>query len=241
MKLSISGTYSAGKTSTVIALSHYTGIPRTLAKTIREIMPDAVPGKALAECTPAEYLQIAMRRHTGRAVAEAVLGDNFISDGSSLQEWIYGAARVHFGMNPSATSAIERVDPASLSPQMQFFAQVVAQYGHAFRQHVVHTFDSYVHLRNERPMANDGHRPMNEGFRAYCDEMLLATLDDLRIPYHVIGGSLEQRLESIVQLFDLPTVMSIERALQRTQEEYAAIDLRLETQRAAAKALAGRA
>jgi len=63
MKISISGTYSAGKTSTVIALAHYTGTPRTLAKTIREIMPEAVPGKILADVTPAEYLQIAMRRH----------------------------------------------------------------------------------------------------------------------------------------------------------------------------------
>ena len=91
MKLAVSGTYSSGKTRSVMALSHYTGIPRTLAKAIREIMPEALPGKALAEVASAEFLQLMMRRHVGRAVHEALLGDDFLSDGSSLQEWLYGA------------------------------------------------------------------------------------------------------------------------------------------------------
>jgi hypothetical protein len=39
MKLAVSGTYSSGKTRTVMTLAHYTGIPRTLAKTIRELTP----------------------------------------------------------------------------------------------------------------------------------------------------------------------------------------------------------
>lgn len=234
MKLSISGTYSAGKTSTVIALSFYTGMPRTLAKTIREIMPAAVPGKSLAECTPAEYLQIAMRRHTGRAVQEALLGDNFLSDGSSLQEWIYGAARVRYGMNPSATAHLESIPDSEVSDEMRFFEAVIAQYGHAFRQHVKGTFDAFVHLRNERPLAADGHRPMNERFRAYCDEMLLATLDNLAIPHHDIGGTRSERLDAIVDLFSLPRVMSLEEALALTDDEYAKIDQRLETERVAA-------
>lgn len=233
MKIAISGTYSAGKTSTVIALAHYTGIPRTLAKTIREIMPDAVPGKSLSECTPPEYLQVAMRRHTGRAVAEALLGDAFLSDGSSLQEWIYGAARVHYGMNPSATADLERVAPEDVTLEMRFFEAVVGQYGHAFRQHVKQTFDAFVHLRNERPLTADGHRPMNERFRAYCDDMLLATLEDLQIPYHSVGGSMAERLDTIAQLHSLPRAMSIEDALELTRIEYAAIDMRLETQRSA--------
>jgi hypothetical protein len=236
MKLSISGTYSAGKTSTVIALSHYTGVPRTLAKTIREIMPAAVPGKSLAEVTPAEYLQIAMRRHTGRAVAEAVLGEEFISDGSSLQEWIYGAARVHYGMNPSATAQIERVAPGDLTDEMRFFQAVIEQYGHAFRQHVKSTFDAFVHLRNEQKLTNDGHRPMNERFRNFCDDMLLSTLDQLEIPHWVIGGTMPERLTTITEIFELPTVMSVDDAIELTNADYAAIDKRLETTRAAAAA-----
>jgi hypothetical protein len=229
MKLAISGTYSSGKTRTVMALSHYTGIPRTLARTIREIMPDAVPGKRLAEVTPAEFLQVMMRRHVGRAVAEALLAD-FISDGSSLQEWLYGAARVMHGMNPSDTADAE--NPASApSEEMRFFEQVVAQFGHAFKQHVKTTFDAYAHLRHELPITNDGHRPMNERFRTTIDEMLLATLDELAIPYHIVSGSFADRLTAIVDRFELPTVMGLQDAIALANEEYAQLDLRLETER----------
>ncbi|MGI5467609.1 AAA family ATPase [Streptomyces sp. CA-132043] len=236
MKLAVSGTYSAGKTMTVMALSYYTGIPRTLAKTIREILPHAVPGKTLAQCTPAEYLQLAMRRHVGRAVEEALHPEGFISDGSSLQEWIYGAARGMYGMDPSSTQHLERVPESEKSEEMRFFEDVVAQFGHAFRQHVKASFDAYVHLRNELPLSNDGHRPMNDRFRATCDEMLLKTLADLEIPHHVIGGSLEERLETIVKLFGFPAVCSVSEAIAQAEQEYARIDKRLESERMRARA-----
>ncbi|MBI1759672.1 MAG: AAA family ATPase [Actinobacteria bacterium] len=238
MKLAISGTYSSGKTRTVMALSHYTGIPRTLAKTIREIMPDAVPGKSLAECTPAEFLQLMMRRHVGRAVQEACLANGFVSDGSSLQEWLYGAARVLHGMNPNETADGEVAYVADGGgAEMLFFEQVVDQFGHAFKQHVKETFHAFVHLRHELPIANDGHRPMNERFRATIDEMLLATLGELHIPYHIVGGDITDRLTTIVGLFDLPAVMDLTEAISLANEEYAQLDLRLETERASRVAL----
>jgi AAA domain len=231
MKLAISGTYSSGKTRTVMALSHYTGVPRTLAKTIREILPDAVPGKRLAEVTPAEFLQLMMRRHVGRAVQESLLGDSFLSDGSSLQEWLYGMARVIHGMNPSATEGQPGGPP---SAEMLFFEQVVAQFGHAFKQHVKGTFDAYVHLRHELRIRDDGHRPMNEEFRTAIDDMLLATLEELKIPYYVIGGSFGERMTAIVQTFDLPTVMDLGEAMALADNEYGELDMRLETERAQA-------
>lgn len=236
MRLAVSGTYSAGKTLTVMALSHYTGIPRTLAKTIREILPHAVPGKTLAQCTPPEYLQLAMRRHVGRAVQEALHGDDFISDGSSLQEWIYGAARGYYGMDPSSTQHLEYVPESQKTDEMRFFEDVVAQYGHAFRQHVKEAFDAYVHLRNELPLAGDGHRPMNDRFRETCDEMLLGTLRELEIPHHIVGGTLPERLETIAELFDFPAACGVDEAIERASEEYAQIDKRLETERARASA-----
>jgi hypothetical protein len=228
MKLAISGTYSSGKTRSVMALSHYTGIPRTLAKAIREIMPSAVPGKKLADVTPAEFLQLMMLRHVGRAVHEAVLGEHFISDGSSLQEWLYGAARVSYGMDPNTT-----VDgPVEAHPDMPFFEKVVDQFGNAFRRHVKETFDAFVHLRHELPITDDGHRPMNEKFRTLIDDMLLSTLDELKIPVFVVSGSFTDRLEAIVDRFDLPRVMTIDEAVARANEDYAQLDLRLETERA---------
>lgn len=231
MKLAVSGTYSSGKTLTVMTLAHYTGIPRTLAATIRELMPLAVPGKTLSQVTPAEYLQIAMRRHVGRAVAESQFPGGFISDGSSLQEWIYAVARQMYGMDPSSTAHLGQVRETDLTPEMRFFGAVVDQYGHAFKQHVKAAFDGYVHLANELPLAADGHRPMNSGFRDTCDTMLLETLDELRIPYHVISGSLPDRLRQIVELHDFPVVTDIDRAISLGRAEYALIDMRLESQR----------
>ncbi|MFE1442311.1 AAA family ATPase [Streptomyces sp. NPDC058739] len=236
MKISVSGTYSSGKTSTVMALSHYTGVPRSLARTIREIMPEALPGVRLAEVTPPQFLQLTLRRHTGRAVQEALLGDHFVSDGSSLQEWLYGAARVRHGMNPNATAGNES-GPATTTPEeMAFFGQVVEQYGHAFKQHVKATYDAYVHLRHELPIAADGHRPMNNAFRATVDGMLLATLDELRIPYHVVGGSMPERLETIAGLFGWTPVMSTAEAIELARREYGRQDFRMEHERVPADA-----
>ena len=232
MKIAVSGTYSSGKTRTVMALSHYTGIPRTLARTIREILPEAVPGKRLDQVTPAEFLQLMVQRHAGRVAHEAILPAGFVSDGSSLQEWLYGAARVVHGMNPNAAA-----DPSAPQPgagEMAFFEQVVARLGVAFKQHVRSTYDVFVHLRHELPIRDDGHRPMNESFRTTIDQMLLATLEELQIPCHVVQGSFEQRLTTIADLLNLPRVRPVEEAVERANADYARQDLRLETQRAVA-------
>lgn len=228
MRISISGTYSTGKTSTTMCLSHYTGIPRTLAKAIREIMPDAVPGKRLSEVTPAEFLQLMMRRHCGRAVAEATIeNSSYLSDGSSLQEWAYGLARTKYGMNPTDPERDNRTD----WPEMSFFHEVVDQYEHAFKQHVMGSYDVMIHLENERPISDDGHRPMNEQFRNYCDQVLWDAATQLGIPLYRVSGTLESRVEQIVDLLKLPTVTSLDDAVESMQAEYATIDQRLETER----------
>lgn len=234
MKISVSGTYSAGKTSTVMALAHYTGVPRVLARTIREILPEAVPGKRLSEVTPPEFLQLMLRRHAGRVGAEAALGEHFISDGSSLQEWLYGAARVKHGMNPNATAENEGGLVPVSTEEMRFFSSVVDQYGIALKAHVKATYDAYVHLRHELPIAADGHRPMNEAFRGTIDRMLLETLDELEIPYYVVSGSRPERLEKISSLFDLDPVMSPEAAIELAEADYGRQDFRMETDRVSA-------
>ena len=108
----------------------------------------------------------------------------------------------------------------------------INQFGHAFKQHVKNTFDAFVHLRHELPITDDGHRPMNERFRTTIDTMLLTTLDELRIPCHVVEGSFSDRLTAIVDLYGFPTVMGLDQAMERANDDYAQLDLRLETERA---------
>jgi hypothetical protein len=232
MRLGISGTYSSGKTITAMALSHFTGIPRTRALTMREILPEAAPGKTLDECTAPELLQMIVVRHCDRAVHESRLWSGFISDGSSLQEWIYGSVRVIVGINPNASIHLKDLQQVPRTDELRFFEAVMAQLGDALKRHVDKTFDAFVHLRNELPLAEDGHRPVNERFRSMCDEILMKTLNELEIPYHIVSGSLPERLHKIADTFQLPRVMDAEAAVALAQQEYAAMDVRSEAERA---------
>lgn len=237
MRLGISGTYSSGKTITAMALSHYTGIPRTRAKTMREILPDAAPGKTLDECTAAELLQMIVVRHVDRAVHESRLASGFISDGSSLQEWIYGSVRVIVGINPNDSIHLSDLESVEKTPELAFFENVMAELGKAMKRHVKATFDAFVHLPNELPLAKDGHRPVNERFRALSDESLMRTVRELDIPRHIVGGDLAERLDRIVTVFGFPTVMDVHEAIDVAQTEYAAMDVRAETERTPANAV----
>jgi hypothetical protein len=232
MKLAISGTYSSGKTLTSYALSHYVGIPRTRARTMRELLPIAVPGKTLEQCTAAELIQLIVRRHVERVVQESHLPGGFVSDGSSLQEWIYGSVRVVVGINPNDSVHLSELETVERTAEMGFFEQVMDQLGVAVKDHVKSTYDAFVHLPNELELAKDGHRPVNERFRSMADESIAATIDELGINRHVVGGSLSERLNGIVDVFDLTPLIDVHTAIERAQREYQAVDMTIESDRA---------
>ncbi|GHE44562.1 ATP-binding protein [Streptomyces capitiformicae] len=213
-RLAVSGTYSTGKTTTTIALSHLTGVPRTHARTMREILADALPGKRLEQCTAAELIQLGIRRFTERAVHESHLPDGFLSDGSSLHEWVYGKVRVRAGIHP--TDGYEAGEQAP-----GFYEEVIDAMGAVLKDHARRAYDVFVHLPVEFDLVADGHRPVSKRFRSMSDELLRGTLDELRIPYHVVGGTLEQRLATIVDIFGLPARMSLERAVELARRETA--------------------
>jgi hypothetical protein len=228
MRLAISGTYSTGKTLTTMALSHYTGIPRSAARTMRELLPISVPGKTLEECTGAEILMLITRRNTERAVNESHLGDSFISDGSSLHEWAYGTVRVLVGINPSASATLEN---AERTPELEFFERMITQLGVPAKQHARAGYDAFVRLPVEFPMAEDGHRPVNERFRSLADTMIQREVDALGIPTFIARGSVADRLLAITEHFELPRVLALDDAVQRALADYAAIDTRSELER----------
>lgn len=231
MRIGISGTYSSGKTFTSMALSHYTGLPRTKARTMREILPEAAPGKTLEECTAAELIQMIVTRHVERAVYEARLADGFVSDGSSLQEWIYGSVRVSLGLNPTASAHLKAGETVEKTPELAFFQDVMACLGNSFKKHVKDSFDVFVHLKNELPLSPDGHRPVNDRFRTMSDVILQQTMDELSIPFHVVSGSVEERLVRIAALLGLEARMTPGEATRLASEEYAQLDIRPERER----------
>jgi hypothetical protein len=230
MNLSISGTYSVGKTITSMALAHLTGIPRTSAPTMREILPISLPGKTLEECNGAELIMLITRRIQGRAVAESHLPNGYISDGSALHEWSYANVRVKVGINPNDSIDLDTVE---MTDEVRFYAEVMKMIGIPARQHTKANYDVFVHLPIEFPIVEDGHRPVNEKFRQLAEELLLNTLKELEIPVHIVGGTIPERLARIVELFDFPTVMTIDEAIAAAEKEYAAIDTRDELERLA--------
>ncbi|SFW78678.1 AAA family ATPase [Amycolatopsis australiensis] len=234
MRLAISGTYSVGKTLTTMAVSHLTGLPRSAALTMRELLPISVPGKTLEECTAAEIIMLITRRNQGRAVNESHLPDGFVSDGSSLHEWCYGTVRVLVGINPNESVDLENVE---LTDELSFYAEVMRQIGVPAKQHAKQSYDSFVHLPIEFPLVEDGHRPVNERFRALADRMLLENLEELGIPVHIVGGTIPQRLQKILDIYGFAPRMSIDEAIERAQADYARIDTTPEAQRAPAGAV----
>ncbi|MEE1784154.1 AAA family ATPase [Streptomyces sp. SP17BM10] len=228
MNLAISGTYSVGKTLTTMAVSHLTGLERSAAKTMRELLPVSVPGKTLEECTAPEIIMLIMRRNQERAVNESHLPAGFVSDGSSLHEWCYGTVRVLVGINPNESVSLENVE---MTDEIRFFSRVMEQMGVPAKQHAKASYDSFVHLPIEFPLVEDGHRPVSERFRTLADEMLLKVLSELEIPVHVVGGTIPERLEKILDIYGFAPKMSIEEAIARAQEDYAKLDTTAETER----------
>ncbi|MFJ4860177.1 MULTISPECIES: AAA family ATPase [unclassified Streptomyces] len=230
MKLAIAGTYSVGKTLTTMAVAHLTGLPRSSAKTMRELLPISIPGKTLEECTPAELIMLIMRRNQERAVNESHLRQGFVSDGSSLHEWAYGTVRVLVGINPNESVNLETVE---VSEEVRFYGKVLEQMAVPAKQHAKAAYDSFVHLPIEFPLVADGHRPVNERFRSLADELMLKTLDELNIPYHSVGGSIPERLQKIIDIYGIRPVMSIDEAIEKAQQEYAELDTTNEVDRIA--------
>ena len=228
MKLAISGTYSSGKTFTAMALAHLTGLPRSAAKTMRELLPISAPGKTLEECTAAEILMLITRRNTERAVNESHMGENYISDGSSLHEWVYGTVRVIVGINPNDSVNLENVEKTD---EIRFFEEVIGALGIPAKQHALANYDAFVHLPIEFPLVADGHRPVNEHFRYLADSMIQDEITKLGIPNVTIGGTIPERLEKITAHYHLPQVITIDEAVAAAQLEYDLIDTRNETER----------
>ncbi len=224
MKIAISGTYSTGKTTTTLALSYYTNLSQTHAKTMREILPKALPGKRLEDVTGPELVQLGIRRLMERAVRESHL-ESFVSDGSSLHEWVYGMVRTELGMNPNIETDTGKI---ILTDELNFLRDVMENFGDVAKDYAVNTYDSFIHLPVEFPLVKDGHRPVSELFRSRSNDLLLQTIEELKIPYHIVTGNIEERVKQITEIYNLKPVMDIKQAIILAQNEMEKYNLKQE-------------
>jgi hypothetical protein len=221
LKLAVSGTYSTGKSTTTEALSIATGIPRTHAMTSREILIDLIPGKTVMELSGMELITLMMRRFEERVHNEAGPGP-FISDGGVFHEWVYLEARMRIGINPGAPTWFQAVKKVTGIPVKHFYQSYADTLGEVTRRRARHLYDAYVHLPVEFDMHPDGHRPVSEPFRRLSDRLLMDTVSRMGKPHHVVGGTVEERLTRIIELFDLPVAVPVPEAIDQAKAQVAA-------------------
>lgn len=214
IRLAVSGTYSTGKSTTTEALSIATGIPRTHAMTSREILMEMVPGKTVMELNAMELVLLGMRRFEERVHNEGVGVDSFISDGGVIHEWVYFEARMRVGINPGAPWWFGAIKKVVGLPVRRFYQQYTDTLGRVTKARARRTYDAYVHLPVEFDMDPDGHRPVSEKFRRLSDQLLVEVLEEIGLPYHIVGGTIPERLERVIDIFDLPVVVPIDEAIE---------------------------
>lgn len=216
LKLAISGTFSSGKSTTTEALSIATGIPRTHAKTSRELLVDLVPGKTVMELSAMELVKLGLRRFEERVHNESGPGP-FISDGGVFHEWVYFEGRMRVGINPGATWWFKGIKTVMGLPVKHFYQKYTDTLGAIQKDRAKRIYDAYVHLPVEFDMEPDGHRPVSEKFRRVSDDLLMETLRELKIPHRMYGGSIPERVERIIAAFDLPLVVPIPEAIAEAE------------------------
>lgn len=234
LRLAISGTYSTGKTTTTEALSLWVGLPRTHAQTMREILGEVMPGKALEDCNLSELYQLGILRFTERAVREATMTTSYVSDGSALHEWVYGKARMHIGINPNDNRVVRTVRALMLAPYKKMANDINEAFGAVVKRHAKKSYDEFIHLPVEFPLVKDGHRPVSEQFRALSDQLLKETLTELNIKFHVVGGTIEDRLTKIAEIYGFQPVMPLDQAIREAKDRVHKLHKTIETDAQAA-------
>lgn len=202
MRIAVSGSYSTGKTITTLILSELLGIPKTHARTMRELLPISFPGKRLDQCQPNELIELILRRNHERLIAEKEFGNSFVSDGASIQEWGYCYARLKAGFNPNEKSWKSILRKYSNYSQWLVFKEIMDSYGYVVKAYAKSNYDLIIHLPIEFPFDPDGHRPTSERFRLECDRLLRNTYKELNIEVYEVSGDVKERITKICRKLD---------------------------------------
>ncbi|MCI5761911.1 AAA family ATPase [Lactobacillus agilis] len=216
-RIVISGTYSTGKTTTTTALSLATGIPLINALSAREILTDLYPGRRFQDMTLDELLALGLKRleERIRAENEAYMMNethSFISDGSVLNELIYGTVRMKVGINPGSTVPHRIIKRVLGIPYKRFLRTYLDSYGVVVKNHAKEWYTDVIHLPIEFPMVSDGHRPVSEKYRILSDIEILETFRELGFIPNIVTGNVEERVKKIINDYKLPQTMDVSEA-----------------------------
>jgi nicotinamide riboside kinase len=214
MRIAISGTYSTGKTTLSLALGYLTGIPVTRARTMREILPATFPGYSLEQCGSSELMELGIRRFTERIQAEKQAGDSFISDGCSLQEWLYGSTRLQTGFNPAEKPEIVKSWIENHPEEWRVFRETITGFGQVVKKYAQMHYDVMIHLPVEFPLMPDGHRPASETFRQASEQLLRNTYKELGVRTIDICGNIRERLNASIVRLGIKAIRNTEEAIR---------------------------
>jgi len=228
-KIVISGTYCTGKTTLSLALSLATGIPATHALTMREILPNLFPNKTLRQCTYAELLCLGMKRFEERIKAEAKLTEGFISDGCTLQEWLYGSTRLYTGAYPDEYPWLMKLKRWINHAAYNDFVRELKGFEGMAKAYAKYHYDQFFHLPVEFKFVADGHRPTSDRFRQLSESRLIKTYKEMQLQPIWINGDLITRLSSILDYLNIKPIIPLERAIQQAtalrQEKFDSVQL----------------
>lgn len=143
---------------------------------------------------------------------------SFISDGSVLNEWVYGTVRMKVGIN-TGSNLFYRTSKAILGLSgRSFYKKYMSAYGQVAKIHSKQWYTNVVHLPVEFAMSDDGHRPVSEKYRTLSDKEIQESFISIGKNPELVSGNQIERLRKIINLYDLPIVVPIEEALSKAEE-----------------------
>ncbi|WP_170185312.1 AAA family ATPase [Saccharothrix texasensis] len=198
MRIALLGAYGSGKTTLATAIERELGLPAVQAAGPMRIDP-ADDRERVHDWTPAQLVGLTVARYGDRRAAENRAA--FVSDGSVLHEFVYGALRLRAGSYPGTGRRPDRARLA-VTDRPVVLPLFWAPYP-AVREYAKQAYTLLVHLPAEVPLAADA--PIDDDFRARTDAMLTDLCADLDRPVHRVTGTVEQRLDRVARLVETTT------------------------------------
>jgi len=114
-------------------------------------------------------------------------------------------------------------------PNKKMISDINEGFGAVVKRHAKKTYDEFIHLPVEFPLVKDGHRPVSEEFRTLSDRLLVQVLTELRITFHVVSGTIEERLTKIAEIYGFEPVMPLDQAVAEAKQRVKALHKQIET------------